>query len=136
VLCIEHRLKQQDIIRDYLSRRGFRVLLFNDVRRALSRVRTDPPDCVVLIGDSIGEEIVDVYDQIRGLNGERFVNIAVLAERQAALRSQLEQTRTSRVMVQPITLRELRREIHVLFQWQRKAKEDGDAPRKVVRNEG
>jgi len=136
VLCIEHRLKQQDVIRDYLTRRGFRVLLFNDVRRALSRVRTDPPDCVVLIGDSIGEEIVDVYDQIRELNGERFVNIAVLAERQAALRSQLEQTSTSRVMVQPITLRELRREIHVLFQWQRKAKEDGNAPRKVVRNEG
>ena len=43
----------------------------------------DPPDCVVLMGDSIGEEIVDVYDQIRELNGDRFVNIAVLAERQA-----------------------------------------------------
>ena len=40
VLCIEHRLKQQDIIRDYLSKRGFRVLLFNDVRRALSRLQT------------------------------------------------------------------------------------------------
>lgn len=126
VLCIEHRLKQQDIIRDYLSKRGFRVLLFNDVRRALSRLQTDPPDCVVLIGDSIGEEIVDVYDQIRELNAERFVNIAVLAERQAGLRSQLEQSSTSRVLVQPITLRELRREIHVLFQWQLKAhKEEG-----------
>ena len=89
-----------------------------------------------MMGDSIGEEIVDVYDQIRELSVERFVNIAVLAERQAGLRSQLEQTSTSRVMVQPITLRELRREIHVLFQWQRKAKEGGDAPRKVVRNEG
>jgi eukaryotic-like serine/threonine-protein kinase len=116
VLCIEHRLKQQDIIRDYLSKRGFRVLLFNDVRRALSRLQTNPPDCVVLIGDSIGDEIVSAYDQVRELNGERFVNIAVLAERQAALRKQLEQTGTSRVMVQPITLRELRREIHVLFQ--------------------
>ncbi|HUE13200.1 MAG TPA: protein kinase, partial [Planctomycetaceae bacterium] len=131
VLCIEHRLKQQDIIRDYLSKRGFRVLLFNDVRRALSRLQTDPPDCVVLIGDSIGEEIVDVYEQIRELNAERFVNIAVLSERQAGLRSQLEQTNTSRVLVQPITLRELRREIHVLFQWQLKArKEEG------VRGEG
>jgi serine/threonine protein kinase len=125
VLCIEHRLKQQDIIRDYLSKRGFRVLLFNDVRRALSRLQTDPPDCVVLMGDSIGEEIVDVYEQIRELNAERFVNIAVLAERQAELRSQLEQTSTSRVLVQPITLRELRREIHVLFQWQLKAHKPG-----------
>jgi serine/threonine-protein kinase len=118
-------LKQQDIIRDYLSKRGFRVLLFNDVRRALSRLQTDPPDCVVLMGDSIGEEIVDVYEQIRNLNADRFVNIAVLAERQSELRSQLEQTSTSRVLVQPITLRELRREIHVLFQWQLKAQKPG-----------
>lgn len=128
VLCIEHRLKQQDVIRDYLSRRGFRVLLFNDVRRALSRLRTDPPDCVVLMGDSIGDAIVDVYDQIRDLNAERFVNIAVLAERQSGLRPQLEQTSTSRVLVQPITLRDLRREIHVLFQWQLKARTGGAGP--------
>ena len=47
---------------------------------------------------------------------ERFVNIAVLAERQADLR-RARADRTSRVLVQPITLRELRREIHVLFQW-------------------
>lgn len=125
VLCIEHRLKQQDIIRDYLSKRGFRVLLFNDARRALSRIQTDPPDCVVLIGDSIGDEIADVYEQIRELNDDRFVNIAVLAERQAGLLAQLEQTRSSRVLTQPITLRELRREIHVLFQWQLKAKKEG-----------
>ncbi len=125
VLCIEHRLKQQDIIRDYLSKRGFRVLLFNDVRRALSRLQTDPPNCVVLIGDSIGDEIVDVYEQIREINHERFVNIAVLAERQAGLRTQIEQTSTSRVLVQPITLRELRREIHVLFQWQLKSQKEG-----------
>jgi eukaryotic-like serine/threonine-protein kinase len=124
VLCIEHRMKQQDIIRDYLSKRGFRVLLFNDVRRALSRLQTDPPDCVVLIGDSIGEEIVDVYEQIRAINGERFLNIAVLAERQAGLRSQLEQTSTSRVLVQPITLRELRREIHLRFQSQLKSRRE------------
>jgi eukaryotic-like serine/threonine-protein kinase len=136
VLCIEHRLKQQDVLRDYLSRRGFRVLLFNDVRRALSRLQTDPPDCVVLIGDSIGQEIVDVYDQIREITGERFVNIAVLAERQAGLRSHLEQTSTSRVLVQPITLRELRREIHVLFQWQLKAKERARAESGVSRREG
>ncbi|HEX4069852.1 MAG TPA: serine/threonine-protein kinase [Planctomycetaceae bacterium] len=124
VLCIEHRMKQQDIIRDYLSKRGFRVLLFNDVRRALSRLQTDPPDCVVLIGDSIGEEIVDVYERIRAINGERFLNIAVLAERQAGLRSQLEQTSTSRVLVQPITLRELRREIHLRFQSQLKSRRE------------
>ena len=58
------------------------------------------------------------------INGERFLNIAVLAERQAGLRSQLEQTSTSRVLVQPITLRELRREIHLRFQSQLKSRRE------------
>jgi eukaryotic-like serine/threonine-protein kinase len=122
IMCIEHRRKQQDVIRDYLSNRGFRVLLFNDVHRAMTRLETNPPDCIVLMGDSIGNEIVSAYDQIRELNGGRFLNIAVLAERQASLRLQLEQTETSRVLLQPITLRDLRREIHVLFQSRLKKK--------------
>jgi serine/threonine protein kinase len=116
ILCIEHRLRQQDIIRDYLSKRGFRVLLFNNVHRAISRLQSNPPDCVVLIGDSIGDDLAQAYDQVRELNGDRFINIAVLAERQAPLIEQLEQTSLSRVLQQPITLRELRREIHILFQ--------------------
>ncbi len=116
VMCIEHRRKQQDVIRDYLSKRGFRVLLFNDVRRAIARLRSDPPQCVVLFGDSIGDSIVEAYDRIHEFDGGRFVKITVLAERQARLRSQLEQSNESRVLVQPLTLRELRREIHLLFQ--------------------
>jgi eukaryotic-like serine/threonine-protein kinase len=116
ILFIEHRLKQQDIIRDYLSKRGFRVLLFNNVHRAISRLQSNPPDCVVLIGDSIGDDLAQAYQQVRELNGDRFINIAVLAERQADLMDKLEQTALSRVMQQPITLRELRREIHLLFQ--------------------
>jgi serine/threonine protein kinase len=116
ILCIEHRLRQQDIIRDYLSKRGFRVLLFNNVHRAISRLQSNPPDCVVLIGDSIGDDLAQAYDQVRELNRDRFINIAVLAERQAPLIEQLEQTSLSRVLQQPITLRQLRREIHILFQ--------------------
>ena len=123
ILFIEHRLKQQDIIRDYLSKHGFRVLLFNNVHRAISRLHSNPPDCVVLIGDSIGDELVQAYEQVRELNGDRFINIAVLAERQAEFVEKLEQTALSRVMLQPITLRELRREIHLLFQ--RKMKTNG-----------
>jgi CheY-like chemotaxis protein/predicted Ser/Thr protein kinase len=123
ILFIEHRLKQQDIIRDYLSKRGFRVLLFNNVHRAISRLQSNPPDCVVLIGDSIGDDLAGAYEQVRELNGDRFIHIAVLAERQADLVEKLEQTALSRVMQQPITLRELRREIHLLFQ--RKMKTNG-----------
>jgi hypothetical protein len=62
---------------------------------------------------------------VRELNGDRFINIAVLAERQAEFVEKLEQTALSRVMQQPITLRELRREIHLLFQ--RRMKTNGSS---------
>ena len=36
VLCIESRIKHQDILRDYLSKRGYRVLLLSDADRAVN----------------------------------------------------------------------------------------------------
>jgi hypothetical protein len=44
------------------------------------------------------------------------VGIAVLSKKQQGLRSECRQTSTSRILVQPITLRDLRREIHLAFQ--------------------
>ncbi len=117
VMCIERRGKQQDILREYLSKRGFRVLVLSDVQRGLDRLKSSPPDCVILMGGSIGGEIVSAYQQAVQL-GEptSVVNIAVLAEKQADSKTELAQSHIARVLVEPITLRDLRREIHVAFQ--------------------
>jgi serine/threonine protein kinase len=117
VMCIEHRLRQQNLLRDYLSKRGFRVLVLNDVQRGMKRLQSDPPDCVLLMGESIGDEIVDVHLQATKQAGApSFISIAVLAERQADLRQQLKETPTNRILVQPVSLRDLRREIHLSIQ--------------------
>lgn len=119
VMCVESRAKQQNQLRKYLSKRGFRVLVLTDLERALARLenRTNAPDCIVLMGDSVGDEIVPAYKRARELGGSRsIVIIAVLAEKQAQYKADLEQTHAARVLVQPVTLRDLRREIHFAFQ--------------------
>ena len=119
VMCVETRLKQQNQLRKYLSKRGFRVLVLTDIDRALGRLESNPPDCIVLMGDSIGDDVFDAYKtahQLGAAAASSTVSIVVLAERQSHLQSDLEQSHTARVLVQPITLRDLRREIHYAFQ--------------------
>lgn len=116
IMCIEGRPKQQDILREYLSKRGFRVLVLSDVQRGLDRLRANPPDGIVLMGGSIGDQVVDAYYQADrwGRRGG-MVCIAVLAEKQADLKPQLQQSRRSRVLIEPIQLRDLRKELHLAF---------------------
>jgi serine/threonine protein kinase len=117
VMCIESRIKQQDLLREYLSKHGFRVLVLSDLERGMERLGTNRPDCVVLMGESIGRGVVDAFRRSSALEGAQpFVVIAVLAERQSEWMEEMDQTPTARVLVQPIQLRELRLEIHLAFQ--------------------
>lgn len=123
VLCIEDRRKQQDMLRDYLTRHGFRVLVVGDVQRGLARLKTNPPDCVVLMGGSLGDGLVAAFNRaVREGEGQGVATIAVLAEGQAPLRELLPAGELTRVLAQPIKLRDLRSEIHQVFQHRRKRK--------------
>jgi len=129
VMCIEHRLRQQNLLRDYLSQRGFRVLVLNDVHRGLKRLQTDPPNCVLLMGESIGDHLSDVFQQTAKMAGSSsFTSIVVLAEHQADLKQQLVETSNARILVQPVSLRDLRREIHLAIQRKIRSSGEGAAP--------
>ena len=124
IMCIESRMRQQDLLRDYLSKRGFRVLVLSDIQRGLSRLEKNPPDCIVMMGESIGADAIDAFQQaVKLAEGQPFVCVLVLAERQAAWCAKLEQTPSARVLVQPISLRDLRREIHLAFQRVKRSRE-------------
>lgn len=117
IMCIENRMRQQDLLRDYLSKRGFRVLVLSDIHRGLNRLEKNPPDCIVMMGESIGADVIDAFQQtVKLAESQPFVCVLVLAERQASWCEKLEQTPSARVLVQPISLRDLRREIHLAFQ--------------------
>lgn len=110
VLCVEGRRQQQDWLRDYLSRHGYRVLLLSDVERALQRMKSNPPDCVIFMGGSIGNRIIDDFERAVPLAETASIAIVfVLSERQASFVNEFQSTsQLVRVLTQPIRLRDLR----------------------------
>jgi serine/threonine protein kinase len=110
VLCVERRQQQQDWLREYLSRHEFRVLLLSDVERALNRMKSNPPDGVILMGGSIGDRISEDFQRARVLaEAASTAVIVVLSERQAELAPKFEtENHLVRVLQQPIRLRDLR----------------------------
>ncbi len=112
VMCIEDRSKQQNDLRSYFSRHGYRVLVLNDLQRGLNRLQTNPPDCMVIMAESVGDAAVAGFREAARLrNGSPMVTVLVLSESQADQRADIESSPTEQVLVQPVTLRELRKRI-------------------------
>jgi len=86
------------------------VLLLNDVDRALSRLRQQSPDCVLLMGDAIGDRVVDDFQRALLLGRDRFmVTVLVLGETQTHLQSSVPNDNPlGRILKQPLRLRDLR----------------------------
>jgi serine/threonine protein kinase len=117
VLCVEHRTKQQNILREYLSKRGFRPLMVGDVERALNRLQSKPPDCVVLFGESIEDDLPRAFQVAAATSAkQRLAVVAVLSKDQNKDKGKLKKTGQNRVLLSPITLRDLRKEIHLALQ--------------------
>lgn len=108
IMCIEGRTKHQDVLRTYLTKHGFRVLMLSDVQRALNRLATAPPDCLILFGDSIGSEVAGAYEKVRSRPSGKPGVVAVLSEKQKHLASAFKTSPNARVLVQPIKIRSLR----------------------------
>ena len=112
VMCIENRPRQQDLLREYLSNRGYRVLVLSDMQRGIARLRNNPPDCIVLMGDAIGDGYVQGFQEAATISESSFTSILVLPKEAAAWKDALDESETERILVQPISLRDLREEIH------------------------
>lgn len=115
VMCIEGRTKHQDVLRTYLTKHGYRVLMLSDVQRGLNRIATAPPDCLVLFGDSIGDEVATAYEKVRTRPSGKPGVVAVLSEKQKGLEAALKTTPNTRILVQPIKIRSLREAIDAVI---------------------
>ena len=89
-MCIEDRHKQQDVLREYFSKHGFRVLVLSDLQRGLTRLKSSPPDCMVIMGESLGEDAVKGYGDALDIRGSASVGLVlVLAEQQSGWKERL-----------------------------------------------
>ncbi len=117
ILCIETRPKHQDLLREYLTKLGYRVLMLSDIQRGLTRMRSSPTDGLVLMGDSLGERHSDSFqDFLRWKKTSSTTAVVVLSQKQAGWKQTLEESGSTRVLVQPIQLRDIRRELDVALQ--------------------
>lgn len=115
VLCVEGRLKNQDVLRTYLTKHGYRVLMFSDITRAVARVlNSNPPAAVIIMGDGIGEQALRGFHTIsRKAAPETITCVLMVSEKQSDLFEAAKKcsTESCRVLQQPVTLRDLHREI-------------------------
>jgi serine/threonine protein kinase len=110
IMCIEDRHRNQDYLREYFSKHGFRVLVLSDIQRGLARLRTSPPDCMVIMGESLGDQAINGFNDAQALLLHSSTGVVlVLGEKQSDMKSRVSETDMARVLVQPVTLRDLRK---------------------------
>lgn len=109
VMIIENRIKHQDVLRDYFNKHGFRVLVMGDLQRGLNRLDSNPPDCLIIMGEGIGDSAMKGFRMAQQLDADLpALRILILAERQADWKPKIPKIDRSRVFVQPLPLRKLR----------------------------
>ncbi len=111
ILCVEHRPKRQDVLREYFSKHGFRLLLMSDIERAFTRLQNNPPDGLILFEDAIGDRAIDDFKRILAITRGGNMNAAVIVlagehANQAEKLSSLDER--GNALTQPIRLRDLR----------------------------
>ena len=112
ILCVENRLKQQDSLREYFNKHGYRVLLLRDIDRAIKRVEASPPSGIVLMADSLGEDAdaISAYNKaVVACRRSGTVLVMVLNKKHLEIRDKLAGSPHSRVLAEhPVTLRGIR----------------------------
>jgi hypothetical protein len=105
-------MKQQDSLREYFNKHGYRVLLLRDIERAIKRLESDPPQGIVLMADSLGddEEAINAYNKaVACCRKSETALVLVLAKKHRNVKSQFVETPKSRVLSShPVTLRNIR----------------------------
>ena len=116
VLCIENRPKHQDLLREYLTKLGFRVLMMTDLRRGLMRLQNSPTDALLMMADSMTEGSSEGFQELlRWKKASSTAVVVILSSKQQGWKKMLEDAGSTRVLVQPIQLRDVRKELEAVL---------------------
>lgn len=109
VLCVENRTQHQDMLREYLSKHDYRVLMLSTWQRALERLKSNPPDCVIVMGDAFPGNASAVYDEaVRWCHAKNVACVLVLPVKDQGLLAKLNITNSVRAVLHPVKLRDVR----------------------------
>ena len=118
VLCVENRTQQQDSLREYFTKHGYRVLLLRDVQRAMTRITSDPPQGLILMAEALGDgdEASFAYEKIAAACRKSGTPIVmVLSKKHRDFKDRFADTSLSRVLTDKhVTLRSIRQALEAL----------------------
>ncbi len=118
LLCVERRTREQDILRDYFTRHGFRVLMISDPDRALGRLATNPPDLFLCMATVHGEEeMPEVYQELINVAASRQIpSVIMVPDAEITHEVPAGSEKTLQILQQPMALRVMRNHLKEVAQ--------------------
>ena len=112
IMLIESKIEFQDLIRDKLKKRGYRVLVFSDPLRALSRFSPDqdpPADCLVFSAPELGAAALDAFNKLATDDHTKNIPAVMLVDRKQQFIIQNAKVSKKHVLLaMPLKVRDLR----------------------------
>jgi serine/threonine protein kinase len=112
VMLVESKVEFQDLIRDKLKKRGYRVLVISDPQRALDRFNAeeDPPaDCVLFSAPELSSAALDAFNKFGTDSHTAEIPAILLVDRKQQFIIRNAKVGPKRMMLaMPLKVRELR----------------------------
>lgn len=112
VMVIESKADLQDLMREKLKSRGYRVLVFSNPERALQRFDNDdvaPADCVIFSAPDLGNEALEAFNQFATNERTKDIPAIMLVDRKQQFIIRGAIMAPHRLMLaMPLKVRELR----------------------------
>lgn len=112
VIVVENKQELQDILREKLKKRGYRVLIFSDPERAMSKFSPDesiPADCVVLCAPDLGNLALEAFNRLGEIEHTKHIPVVMLVDPKQQHIIRAAKTNDNHVLLpMPLKVRELR----------------------------
>lgn len=120
VMLVESKIEFQDLIREKLKKRGYKVLVISDPARALARFapEEDPPaDCVLFSAPELGASALEAFNQFGDEAHSADIPAILLVDRKQQFVIRNANVSAHRLMLaMPLKVRELRAALIKLLQ--------------------
>jgi serine/threonine protein kinase len=113
ILCLESRSRNMAALRHYFAKHGYRVLIYSDIDRVLSRIKSKPPDCLLIMGDAYEDQVLDVVRHAARVGRDSGLAIVAVLPHEHSPESirGLDSNPRTCILQQPVRLRDVRTEI-------------------------
>jgi len=111
VLFVESNAEMQNLLREHLKKRGYRVLITNDPARAVQRVEDDSSlaDCVIFSTQDLGGTAVAAFNRLGESETASHVPAVLLLDKRQRSLADAAQPNSHRVLLSmPLKIKELR----------------------------